>query len=76
MLRTAERVLKNAKHPAWLGAWKFLAEHGYGKPTQPLSNADGSNLPPAVIAVRLVKTEVQEPLPTNGNNNRLRTPVR
>lgn len=31
MIKSAEKVLKNPKHPAWLGAWKFLAEQGYGR---------------------------------------------
>ncbi len=35
-LTIAERVLKDPKHPAWLGAAKFLAEHGHGKPAQPV----------------------------------------
>lgn len=28
----AAQILDNPEHPAFLGAWKFLAEQGYGKP--------------------------------------------
>lgn len=34
MLARARKVLANEDHPAWLGAWRFLAEHGFGKPEQ------------------------------------------
>lgn len=30
----ALEVLDDPQHPAWLGALKFLAEHGFGKPNQ------------------------------------------
>ena len=36
-LRTLKRVIKNSKHPAWLGALRFAAEYAYGKPTQDLT---------------------------------------
>ena len=36
-LRALKRVIKNPRHPAWLGALKFAAEQAYGKPTQPLA---------------------------------------
>lgn len=32
MLEKAREVLKDKEHPAWLGAWRFVAEQGYGKP--------------------------------------------
>ena len=53
MLKTAQKVLKNPAHPAWLGAWKFVAEQGYGRAVQPISGPDGET--PAVLTVRLVK---------------------
>lgn len=33
-LDTAKKVLDNPEHPAWLGAWKFVAEQAYGRPDQ------------------------------------------
>jgi hypothetical protein len=36
-LRVLKRVLKNSKHPAWIGALKFAAEYAYGKPSQELT---------------------------------------
>ena len=36
-LRALKRVIKNPRHPAWLGALRFAAEQAYGKPTQPLA---------------------------------------
>lgn len=36
-LRVLKRVIKNSKHPAWLGALRFAAEHAYGKPSQELT---------------------------------------
>jgi len=36
-LRVLKRVIKNANHPAWLGALRFAAEHAYGKPSQDLT---------------------------------------
>lgn len=39
----AQKILETPDHPAWLGAWRFVAEQAYGKPTQPVSaNVDGS----------------------------------
>lgn len=32
-LAIAQAILKDKDHPAWLGAWKFVSEQGYGKPT-------------------------------------------
>ena len=29
--KIAEKVIENPDHPAWLGAFRFLAEMGYGK---------------------------------------------
>ena len=42
----AEKVIENPEHPAWLGAYKFLTEQGYGKATQPidLSGIDAQTL--------------------------------
>lgn len=31
-------VLMDKDHPQWLGALKFVTEHGYGKPTQPMEH--------------------------------------
>lgn len=36
VIEKAKLVLAVPNHPAWLGAWKFLTEQGYGKPTQPI----------------------------------------
>ncbi len=36
LIEKAKLVLRVPNHPAWLGAWKFLTEQGYGKPTQPV----------------------------------------
>ena len=33
-LEVAREVLEDKNHPAWLGAYKFLTEQGYGKPTE------------------------------------------
>lgn len=33
-LEVARQVLEDKDHPAWLGAYKFLTEQGYGKPTE------------------------------------------
>jgi hypothetical protein len=42
MLTRAQQVLEDPGHPAWLGAWKFVAEQGYGKPVQPVdATVDG-----------------------------------
>lgn len=38
--KVAEEILKDKDHPAWLGAWKFVAEQAYGKATQPFSLDD------------------------------------
>jgi hypothetical protein len=32
--KVAPSVLKNPKHPAYLGALKWATEHGYGKPKE------------------------------------------
>jgi hypothetical protein len=34
--RELERVLKSQLSRDWLGALKFVSEHGYGKPNQPV----------------------------------------
>lgn len=41
MMERAKAVLNVPNHPAWLGAWKFLTEQGYGKPAQPVEH-DGT----------------------------------
>lgn len=33
-LDIAKKILDNPEHPAWLGAWKFVAEQAYGKSAQ------------------------------------------
>lgn len=32
VLEQARKVIKDKEHPAWLGAWRFLVEQGFGKP--------------------------------------------
>lgn len=32
----ARGILDDPDHPAWLGAWRFVAEQAFGKPTQPI----------------------------------------
>ena len=34
-------VLADPSHPQWLGAWKHVTEHGYGKATQGLDVTSG-----------------------------------
>ena len=52
MLKTAREVLADKAHPAWLGAWKFLAEQGYGKAPQSVDlTTDGKSLAPQVIVI-------------------------
>lgn len=41
MLAKAREVLEDKNHPAWLGAWRFLAEQGYGKPAQSVDVTSG-----------------------------------
>ena len=52
MLDTAKKVLENPKHPAWLGAWRFLAEQGYGKPVQPISGDPDSPIVLEIVVRR------------------------
>jgi hypothetical protein len=40
----AKQILEDPDHPAWLGAWRFVAEQAHGKPTQPLSGTEGQPL--------------------------------
>lgn len=35
-IRAAKRILRNDKHPAYLGALKFLTEQAYGKAAAPI----------------------------------------
>ena len=39
MLAQAKEVLKDKAHGAWLGAWKFVAEQGYGKPKESIEHS-------------------------------------
>ena len=52
--KAVKAVLADPKHPAFAAMWRAVSERGYGKAVQPMSNADGSNLTPANITVRLV----------------------
>lgn len=49
-------ILKNPKHPAFLGALKHVTEHGYGKPAQDITSG-GKPLVPAAVNVKLVKPD-------------------
>ena len=37
----AEEIVMDKDHPAWLGAFKFLVEQGYGKATQSVDLSSG-----------------------------------
>lgn len=39
VLRAAKAVLKNAKHPAWFGAWKFVGEQRFGRAKQSVEHS-------------------------------------
>ena len=47
----AQQILETPDHPAWLGAWRFVAEHGYGKPTQRIEHAGDADQP---LTVRVI----------------------
>ena len=47
----AKKILQMPDHPAWLGAWRFAAEHGYGKPTQRIEHAGDADQP---LTVRVI----------------------
>lgn len=40
MLDAAEAILTNPAHPAWPRVWGECLDRGFGKPTQPISNAE------------------------------------
>lgn len=44
LIEKAKLVLQVPNHPAWLGAWKFLTEQGYGKAAQPVQHDGAINL--------------------------------
>jgi hypothetical protein len=44
VLKAARRVLRDPKHPAWFGAFRWMAEQKYGKPTQKLEGNLGLTL--------------------------------
>ncbi len=55
VLEAARRVLENPEHPAWLGAWKWLGEQGYGKATQQIEmSGDGG------LTIRVVRESRRE----------------
>lgn len=35
----AEKIIRDIDHPLWLGAAKWAAEQGYGKPEQPVTTS-------------------------------------
>ena len=39
VVKKAKEVVEDPQHPAWLGAWKFLAEQGYGKPKESVEHS-------------------------------------
>lgn len=47
----AKKILETPDHPAWLGAWKFVAEQGYGKADQRIQHAGDADAP---LTVRVV----------------------
>jgi hypothetical protein len=40
-LKAAQSIVVNQKHPAWVGAMKFLADHGYGRPQESVDVTSG-----------------------------------
>ncbi len=38
-LEKVRQVLADTDHPAWLGAYRFAAEHGYGKPKEQVEHS-------------------------------------
>ena len=51
MIAAAERVLANPEHPAWLGAWRFLAEQGYGRAVQAVDVTSGGEAVKQVVVI-------------------------
>ena len=61
----AEKVLESPDHPAWLGACRWMAESGYGKPDQTINLVSPdviSRLQATIDAVRTLPPEQAEPL--------------
>lgn len=50
MLAQARAVLGDREHPAWLGAWRFVAEQAYGK-AEATQTVKGDADQPLVIRV-------------------------
>ena len=48
-LAKVREVLNNPDHPHWLGAYRFAAEHGYGKPAQTIQGPDGGPVQVQVV---------------------------
>lgn len=51
----AESVIENPDHPAWLGAYKFLTEQGFGKGAQPLEHSGSLELTSEEAAARIAE---------------------
>lgn len=49
-------VLRNPKHPAFSTMWRAVTDRGYGKAAQPITDAEGGNLPP-IIQLRFIDPE-------------------
>lgn len=58
MITAAEKVLANPKHPAWLGAWKFLAEQGYGRAPQNVDVTSGGEPVRQVLVIAGQRVEL------------------
>lgn len=55
-LEVAREVLADKGHPAWLGAWRFVAEQGYGKPETAVDiTSNGETIGKALIGVDVDK---------------------
>lgn len=52
VLAKAREVLADPTHDAWLGAWKFLAEQGYGKAAQRVEIAGDAAQPLSILIRR------------------------
>jgi len=48
-LAKVREVLNTPDHPHWLGAYRFAAEHGYGKPAQTIQGPDGGPVQVQVV---------------------------
>jgi hypothetical protein len=49
---SVKKILANDKHPHFAGLYKHLAEHAYGKPTQPIGNVDSGE-----VVIRVIREE-------------------